>query len=122
MRQKTLPGDKKTTAFHIQPLETMDEQGAFHEGIALRLSHFEFLWVKKGRGSLTVDFQDYRFSENAIYCMSPGQYRKVKAESRLEGYYISLSADFYFTIKGEVDYFLLSLRFTLWSNLIPLAP
>src|SRR5258708_5484714 len=122
MRQKTLPGDKKTPAFHIQPLETMDEQGAFHEGIALRLSHFEFLWVKKGRGLITVDFQDYRFSENVIYCLSPGQYRKVKAESRLEGYYISLSADFYFTVKGEVDYFFLFDRFTGGRNIMLLRP
>jgi AraC family transcriptional activator of pobA len=122
MKQITLPADKKTPAFHMQALETMDQQGTFDEGSPRPLPGFEFIWIKKGRGSLTVDFREYTFSENVIYCLSPGQFRKVKAGSRLEGYYICLSADFYFTIKGEVDYFYSFDRVNGGRNTVILMP
>jgi AraC-like DNA-binding protein len=122
MRYKTLSDDKNAPAFHFQVLETMDNSDVFREGVSLQLSHFEFIWVKKGRGCLTVDFQDYMLSENAVYCLLPGQRRTVKSISGLEGYYISLSSDLYFTVKGEVDYFFLFDRFTRGRNIMLLMP
>lgn len=118
MRYKTLLEDKKARAFHIQALDTWDDSDVLQEGVSLRLSHFEFIWIKKGKGSLTVDFQDYLLSENVIYCLSPGQWRMLRPTGSLQGYYISLSADLYFTVKGEVDYFFLSDRCTGGRNIM----
>jgi len=122
MRHKTFPQDKKAPAFHIQALEETGDHCVIQEGIPLWLSHFEFIWIRKGRGSLTVDFQDHGLSGDAIYCLSPGQCRTVKATESLEGYYISLSADFYFAVKGEVDYLFLLDRFTRGRNILLLMP
>jgi AraC-like DNA-binding protein len=122
MQYKTLSNDKKAPAFHFQALEVLDDSDVFQVGVSLQLSHFEFIWVKKGMGCLTVDFQDYMLSENALYCLLPGQWRTVRSTSSLEGYYISLSADFYFSVKGEVDYFFLFNRFARGRNILLLMP
>lgn len=122
MTDKTISKDKKTPAFHIQALQTLDDPDVLQEGIPLRLAHFEFIWVIKGTGSLTVDFQEYLFSENSIYCISPGQMRTIKPTGSLEGYFISLSADFYFSVKGEVDYFFLFDRLVCGRNIMLLMP
>jgi AraC-like DNA-binding protein len=122
MSQITLPTDKKTPAFHIQALEAMDQWGAFHEGRPVQLFCFEFIWVKKGRGSLTVDFQEYMFSDNAIYCLSPGQSRTIRTGSGLEGYYICLSPDFYFSVHGEVNFFFSFDRANGGRNIMVLTP
>lgn len=106
----------------MQTLEAINEQGIFHIGAPVQLSCFEFIWVKKGRGSLTVDFQEYTFSENVIYCLSPGQFRAIKTGSSLEGYYICLSADFYFSVKGEVNYFFSFDRANGGRNIMVLMP
>lgn len=122
MRRGTLPHDKKAPTFLIHLLEATNDHAPLPEEIPQRLSYFEFIWIIKGTGSLTVDFQEYFFSENTIYCLSPGQFRALKAENRLEGYYISLSADFYFTVRGKVDYFFLSRRFAEGRNITLLIP
>jgi len=122
MRHSSLLDDKKVPAFRIQALEAFDGNDVFQERIPLRLNHYEFIWIKKGVGSLTVDFQDYMLSENAIYCLAPGQWRIVNPADTLEGYYISLSADFYFTVRGEVDYFFLIERLTRGRNIMLLMP
>ncbi|HZE83171.1 MAG TPA: helix-turn-helix domain-containing protein [Puia sp.] len=122
MKKLILPNDKKTPAFQMQALEAMDEPGTFHEGIPRKLSGFEFIWIKKGRVSLTVDFQEYVFSENVIYCLSPGQFRAIKTESSLQGYYICLSSDFYFSVTGEVDYFYSFDRVNGGKNITVLMP
>src|SRR5258707_10294375 len=122
MSYKNLPDDKMALHFLIQRLEVMGDHSVNLEGLLRPLPHVEFIWLKKGSGSLTVDFQEYLFSENVIYCLSPGQFRTIKAESRLEGYYMILSPDLYFNVKGEFDCFFLSGRFARGRNITLLMP
>jgi AraC family transcriptional regulator, transcriptional activator of pobA len=122
MRRNTFLQDRKAPAFHIQALEATDHQDVFQQGTSLQLSHFEFIWISRGIGALIVDFQEYMLSANAIYCLSPGQRRTVRSMEGLEGYYVSLSAEFYFTVKGGVDNLYLLERFTGGRNILLLTP
>jgi AraC family transcriptional regulator, transcriptional activator of pobA len=122
MRSSIISDDKKVPAFRIQALETFDGKDLFQEGTPLQLGHYEFIWIKKGLGSLTVDVQDYMFSENVIYFLVPGQWRTLNQTDTLEGYYISLSADFFFTVNGEIDYIFLIDKLTRGRNIMLLMP
>jgi len=120
--QKSLSRKEKVSAFHIQTLEAMDQDCSFRSVTPQKLSHFEFIWLKGGIGSLTVDFQEYTFAENIIYCLCPGQCRQVQADSRIEGYYITLSMDFYYMLKGQLNYTLFLDRFSYGWNTTLLTP
>jgi AraC-like DNA-binding protein len=122
MKETNLPCKEKELPFHIQTLEDVDHECALLEENPMKLSHFEFLWIKKGSGSLTVDFQEYSFSENVIYCLSPGQFRQLRADGPLEGYRLSLSGDFYFAAKGQVDYAFVFDKFSRGRNISVLTP
>jgi AraC family transcriptional activator of pobA len=122
MRQTNLSCKENELPFQIQSLEIADQDCALQEDGPMKLTHFEFIWIKKGTGSLTVDFQEYSFSENAIYCLSPGQIRQIRADGSLEGYLLCLSGDFYFTIKGQVEYAFFFDKFSRGRNITLLTP
>jgi AraC family transcriptional regulator, transcriptional activator of pobA len=102
--QNCLSRKEKLPAIHIQTLEATDQDCPFRSLTPQKLSHFEFIWFKNGTGSVAIDLEEYTFSENTFFCFSPGQCRKLKANSPVEGYYIALSTDFYFMLKGQVSY------------------
>src|SRR5712672_2313453 len=122
MRQTNLPCKEMELPFYIESLEAPDQEYALQGEGLMKLAHFEFKWVKKGNGSLTVDFREYSFSENSIYCLSPGQFRQIKADGRLEGYRLCLSGDFYFTVKGQVEYAFFFDKFSRGRNITLLKP
>src|SRR5258708_37256801 len=85
MKQTNLSCKEKELPFHIQTLETADHECALLEENPMKLSHFEFLWIKKSSGSLVVDSKKYSLSENILYCLSPRQLLQFKAHSWLSG-------------------------------------
>lgn len=75
------------------------------------LNFFEIIWIKNGDGILTVDLQKHRLSENAIFRLTPGQYRRVQLAGPLAGYYISLSREFLYLIESHVDFSFLAAQY-----------
>jgi len=55
---------------------------------------YEIVWIKKGKGMIEADNHRFSLSNNTIYCMAAGKYRKYFDENESEGYYISFSPDF----------------------------
>lgn len=79
-------------AFDIQTLDWFIQQ---EEGAATRLKSYEILWISRGKGQLTVDLYDLELSQDKVYLFRPGQFRYLGAAQDLEGYYLSVSPDFF---------------------------
>ena len=79
--------------FEIHALEWMETQRSFWNGEAKKLSQFEVVWIRKGKGVLEVDGQAHKLTENTISCISPGHIRKCNMELP-EGYYLSFTLEF----------------------------
>jgi len=60
-----------------------------------KLNYYSILWVKKGDGSLTVDFSEYAFRENSIMFFSPFQPFMLSALEELSGIVIHFHTDFF---------------------------
>jgi AraC family transcriptional regulator, transcriptional activator of pobA len=102
--QKCLSRKEKLPAIRVETLEEMDRDCPFSSVTPQKLSHFEFIWFKKGTGSVAIDMEESTFSKDTFFYFSPGQCRKLQANSPVEGYYIALSMDFYFMLKGHASY------------------
>lgn len=79
--------------FQIHSLEQGIELPLWNTN-AVKLSRFEIIWIKKGKGSLHVDRLIHNVSDGIIYCITPGHKRKVMLEANAEGYYISFTPEF----------------------------
>ena len=90
--------------FQILHLEELYPNSSYCEEAPIQLSHYEFIWVMKGRGWLNIDFQQHAIVENCIYPLSPGQFRQLRFTGDIEGYYISASMDFYSMMDAKDDY------------------
>jgi AraC family transcriptional activator of pobA len=65
---------------------------------------YEIIWIKTGTGILTVDLDDYLLSTDTIYCLAPGRLSHLQSEDHtLQGYYISLSAEFVYIAEVETN-------------------
>jgi len=86
--------------FEIHSLEWMETQESSWNGEAEKLNRFEVIWIKKGRGRLWVDENNYQVDDSIIYCLAPGHVRKWNAETNIEGYYISFAPEFVWLSEG----------------------
>lgn len=55
---------------------------------------YEWIWIKKGQGIVWLDERKSELKANSIYCICPGQYRKVWLNEEAEGYYMSVAPEF----------------------------
>jgi AraC family transcriptional regulator, transcriptional activator of pobA len=88
-------------SFEIHTLEWMESQQSLWDEEAEKLRNFEVIWIKKGKGFLQADGQNYILTDNTIYCIPPGRIRKATVESGTEGYYISFATEFIFLSEGH---------------------
>lgn len=95
---------EKRPPFHIQHLEELYPNGSYYEEAPVQLTHYEFIWIVKGKGCLNIDFQQHPLAENCIYPLAPGQFRQLNFSGNIEGYYISASMDFYSMMNTKDDY------------------
>jgi AraC-like DNA-binding protein len=91
---------EKNERFEIHALEWMETQRLSWNETAEKPSRFEVIWIKKGKGVLQVDSQDYDFTDHMIYCLAPGHNRKWIAKTAVEGYYISFTPEFIWMYEG----------------------
>ncbi|MDO1449707.1 helix-turn-helix domain-containing protein [Rhodocytophaga aerolata] len=75
-----------------------------------RSTCFEIIWVMKGIGKLEVDCQEYVVGNNTILFLCPGQLRQFSTTGKLEGYYISIVAEFVYLAENKHDFSLLTLQ------------
>jgi len=56
---------------------------------------YTIYWIKDGKGTYYIDFQEYTFEGNIIFFLSPGQVFSVSSEKIKEAYKLSFKRDFY---------------------------
>lgn len=91
MNTTTLPARKepfRAACLH-EALRSTAASGRYYQS-----ELFEMIWIKKGKGSLTVDLDNRPIIDNTLYCLFPGQIHRLSPEQDLEGYQIAFSEDF----------------------------
>lgn len=108
--------------FEIHTLEWMEQHRPFYDGVPKKIACYEIIWVKKGQGSLAVDLQEYSLEDDSIYCLAPGQLRVLNPVSNLQGYYISLSAEFLYVADSQLNFSFLNRHYTGSKSLPVIQP
>lgn len=60
-----------------------------------RHNYFSVIWIKKGSGSAKVDFSEYGFNDNTIFCFTPYQPFMIKETEMIEGVALNFHPDFF---------------------------
>ena len=88
--------DIKTYAFkNIFSLSTVLFEKACVVNKPEQLESYSIFWIKKGKGTYHIDFEQYDFGDNTLFFLSPNQVFSVDSEKINEAYRISFSRDFY---------------------------
>lgn len=56
---------------------------------------FNIFWIKEGKGTYHIDFDEYSFDGSVLFFLSPGQVFTVDSEQIKEAYRLSFERDFY---------------------------
>ena len=56
---------------------------------------YSIFWIKEGKGTYNIDFEQYSFDGNVLFFLSPGQVFSVDSEKVKEAYKLSFVRDFY---------------------------
>lgn len=56
---------------------------------------YSIYWIKKGKGTYNIDFEQYKFDDNVMFFLSPGQVFSVDSEKVKEVFKLSFIRDFY---------------------------
>lgn len=62
---------------------------------AENIDAFTIFWIKEGKGTYHIDFDEYSFDGNVLFFLSPGQVFSVDSEQIKEAYRLSFVRDFY---------------------------
>jgi AraC family transcriptional activator of pobA len=60
-----------------------------------RLNYYSLIWIRKGNGSIKVDFSEYDFSENQLLAFAPYQPFMMSTKETLEAVVIHFHPDFF---------------------------
>ncbi|SIS67731.1 AraC-type DNA-binding protein [Filimonas lacunae] len=84
---------EQENAFDIQLL---DEPACVHllKGERKRLTRYEIICFTTAAGLIAIDVDTHIISDNFIYCLVPGQIRRIQTNGNAKGYYISFSEEF----------------------------
>ena len=60
-----------------------------------KIDSYNIFWIKEGKGTYHIDFDEYSFDGNVLFFLSPGQVFTVDSEQIKEAYRLSFVRDFY---------------------------
>jgi len=92
LNQTARSAKENTASFSIHTLDWLFQQ---EKNYATQLKTYELFWIRKGQATLTADLRDLTLQENRVYLLRPGQFRHLEPAQDLEGYYLSISAEFF---------------------------
>lgn len=61
----------------------------------IQAENYNIIWIQKGSGRYTIDFETYDLGEGMIFFLTPGQMYRVESEGIVEGIRLSFEQDFY---------------------------
>lgn len=68
-----------------------------------RLNYYSLICIKKGKGTVKVDFSEYDFTENALLAFAPYQPFMLSAEEQMEGVALNFHPDFFCIHKHQAE-------------------
>ncbi len=60
-----------------------------------QIETYTIFWIKQGKGTYNIDFEQYSFNGSVLFFLSPGQLFSVHSEEVKEAYRINFVRDFY---------------------------
>lgn len=60
-----------------------------------KIDSYNIFWIKEGKGTYHIDFDEYTFDGNVLFFLLPGQVFTVDSEEIKEAYRLSFVRDFY---------------------------
>lgn len=102
--------------FEIHTLDWFKENRLLQENEIKKSGSYEFLWIRRGSGVLAVDLQDHEIKDKTVYCLSPGQLRYLDTACNIDGYYISLSPDFFYMAEPGFEFSFLTSKYEVVKN------
>jgi len=68
-----------------------------------RLQYFEIIWVRIGEGTLFIDESSVLMKSENVYCLGPGQVRRIVVNPNVKGYYLRISPELLHLIHNQFD-------------------
>ncbi|POY41325.1 AraC family transcriptional regulator [Flavobacterium alvei] len=68
-----------------------------------RVNYYSLIWIKKGKGTVKVDFSEYDFVENQLLSFAPYQPFMIEPNNSIEGVVIRFHPDFFCIIKHHQE-------------------
>lgn len=68
-----------------------------------RLNYYSLIWIKKGTGSVKVDFSEYDFVENSLFAFAPYQPFMLQTNEKIEGIVLNFHPDFFCIHKHQAE-------------------
>lgn len=68
-----------------------------------RLNYYSLIWIKKGKGTVKVDFSEYYFTENVLLAFAPYQPFLLRTEEKIEGVVLNFHPDFFCIHKHQAE-------------------
>ncbi len=85
---------KSNAAFKLLSMSEIYETNEGKADIPHRHDYYTVLFIIKARGVHNVDYVNYKFSDNEVHFVSPGQVHQVALNEKPEGYAITFSPAF----------------------------
>ena len=87
-------GDMGQSAIKIARMEEIYDQANGQIDVPHRHGYNTVVWVREGKGSHVIDFNEYEFGNDFVFFVGPGQIHQVKTTSRPVGWVITFEDDF----------------------------
>lgn len=95
---------QKSNAIILYQVELFDRSRDFKVTYPHRHDNFfEILFLTKGNGTHTIDFQQYEVKPNSVFFLSPGQIHELDLSPDVQGYIFLFTSDFYLFNKTEIN-------------------
>lgn len=62
---------------------------------AIQQNAYSIYWIQEGKGTYNIDFEKYKFQDNVLFFLSPGQVFTVDSEQIKTAYKLTFARDFY---------------------------
>ncbi len=81
--------------FKIQTIEKFTEEQDDICEVPHSHNYYEMFWLIKGKGTLSVDMQEYTIDGNTLFCVKPNQAHQFHTQADMEGFVFSFTDSFF---------------------------
>lgn len=95
MNQQQVVFPEQKNQFDIHNLQHLCKHLQGSTGRAYSINRYEIIWLKSGSAALNINLQQLNIGDHSILCLGPGHLLQIDPDCKVNGYYLSLSSDFF---------------------------